>query len=283
MKSDLTDLVVWITGASGGIGLALADAFAEEGARLVLHANSQPERLERWVRERRVADRALVHTADVTEPRALDELVDHARAQFGRVDVCIANAGVWPDADLPLHDMSIERIRHVLDVNLMGAMWTARAFLRGLAADGPRTDGRAASLCFIGSTAGRFGEAGHVEYATSKAALHGLLRSLKNEIVHLDPFGRVNMVEPGWTVTPMAADELEHPGTIERVLTTTPLRQLARPRDIANAVVFLSAPGLARHVTGEVLTLAGGMEGRTQWQTSEIDAARVRSRLNDER
>lgn len=275
----MQDMVVLVTGASGGIGRAVADAVAAEGARLVLHAGSQRAKLEAWMENRSWKDRALCLAADVRDPSAVDGLVDTAVERFGRLDVAVVNAGIWPPDDRPLHEMPIERVREVVDVNLLGAMWTTRSFLRALAAAGPRDDGRGASVCYVGSTAGRFGEAGHAEYATTKAALHGLVRSIKNEIVRLDPYGRVNMVEPGWTVTPMAKQALDDPETVPRVLSTIPIRQLARPEDIARAVVFLSAPALSRHVSGEILTVSGGMEGRLQWGQDAIDVDRVRARL----
>jgi 3-oxoacyl-[acyl-carrier protein] reductase len=134
----------------------------------------------------------------------------------------------------------------------------------------------------VGSTAGRFGEAGHCTYSVAKAGMYGLLRTLKNEIVALDPYGRVNMVEPGWTVTPMASAALEQAGVIEGVLRTMPLRQLARVEDIARAVLTLSSPRLSRHISGQRVTVAGGMEGRVQWAPEEIDPAAVRARLNQD-
>ena len=131
----------------------------------------------------------------------------------------------------------------------------------------------------MGSTAGKFGERGHVELAGSKAALVGILRTLKNEIVQLDPFGRVNLVEPGWTATSMAQEAMDNDETVRRALTTMPLRQIARPEDIARAVLFVSSPLLARHITGQTLTVAGGMEGRSQWERDDIILENVRSRL----
>jgi 3-oxoacyl-[acyl-carrier protein] reductase len=144
-------------------------------------------------------------------------------------------------------------------------MWTARAFLTALRRVGPRPDGHGASLIFIGSTAGRFGEAGHAEYAATKAALRGLMLSLKNEIVHVDPWARVNLVDPGWTVTPMAQAELEKTGQIPQITRTMPLRRVASPEDVAGAVLFFASPALSRHVSGEAITVAGGMEGRVLW------------------
>ena len=281
MDTRLEGLTVWITGASGGIGLALAEAFAKEGCRLVLHANTRGEILDAWVTEHALSDRAMVVTADVTSADAMSRQAQQAVERFGRIDIGVVNAGVWPSEDRRLDQMDPERVRRVIDINLIGAMWTARAFMGALARTGPRADERGASLCFIGSTAGRFGEAGHCEYSASKAAMYGLVRSLKNEIAQLDPYGRVNMVEPGWTVTPMAEATLQGEGVIESVVATMPVRQLARAADIARVVAVLCAPGISRHVSGEVVTVAGGMEGRVQWDASEVDADRVRRRLRE--
>lgn len=279
MDSGLGDSTVLVTGASGGIGRALAETFAGEGARLALLAGRRLAELEAWVARQPWRERALCLAADVARPAELEGAFARAVECFGRVDATIANAGLWPRESLLLHEAGEERIRGALDSNLFGALWTARAAMAQLARLGPRADGVGACLCFIGSTAGRFGERGHAEYAVAKAGLYGLVRTLKNEIVRLDPYGRANMVEPGWTVTHMARAELEQPGAIAGVARTMPLRQLARAADIARAVAFLCSPKLARHVSGEVLTVAGGMEGRVQWERDEIDEDSVRARL----
>jgi len=281
IDSALAGKTVLITGSAGGIGWAVAEAFAAEGSNLLLTANTNAAGLESALANVAWRERALACRADVTRPEQLESAVAEGLARFGRIDACVVNAGVWPAEDLRLDEMAPQRLRQTIEVNLLGALWTARAFLRGLARTGPRTDGQGASVTFIGSTAGRFGERFHVDYSVTKAALRGAVLSLKNEIVLIDPFGRVNMVEPGWTVTAMAEASLAVPGTIERVLRTTPVRQLARPEDIARAVLFLSSPSLARHVTGEILAVAGGMEGRVQWRTEEIDPVRVRNRLSE--
>ncbi len=278
LETGLQGLRVLITGASGGIGGAMAAAFAAEGCELILHAGTR----EQPLRERAEAESwtACVGSGDLRDPTTADAMIDLGIERFGGVDVCIANAGEWPEAEVPLAELDDDRIREVLEVNLLGTMWTARAFLAGLSR---RSDVRpevGASLCMTGSTAGRFGEAGHCTYAVAKAGMYGLLRTLKNEIVALDPYGRVNLVEPGWTVTPMARAALDRPGSIEGVLRTMPLRQLARPEDIARAVLVLSSPHLSRHVSGEALTVAGGMEGRVQWGPGDIDAEAVKRRLS---
>jgi 3-oxoacyl-[acyl-carrier protein] reductase len=243
-----TDKLCCITGASGGIGRALAEAFAARGARLLLLAHRNADALAAW------RGRARIAVADVRDPAALD-----AAMAGERIDICIANAGIFPSRDVGVHDLPDARIREVLDVNLLGSLFTARAFFRNLQAH----PGRDAALVFIGSTSARFGERGHAEYSASKAGLYGLLRSLKNEIVDLDPTGRVNLVEPGWTLTDMAKMAIDD-GTVSRALRTMPLRRVAAPEDIAEVVTFLASTA-ARHVTGEILTVAGGMEGRVRW------------------
>ncbi|MFO1011847.1 MAG: SDR family oxidoreductase [Planctomycetota bacterium] len=282
MDLQLSDKVVFVTGASGGIGRALALEFAAEGAKLALVGASKHAELEAWLATQPWKERALALHADTTSPLEVEVAMERAREHFGRVDVCVANAGRWtPEAKL-LHRADEQRIRANLEVNLFGSLWTARSFFAALARGAPRRDGHGACLLFVGSTAGRFGEKGHAEYATGKAALRGLMLTLKNEIVELDPWGRVNLIEPGWTVTHMARAALDEPGTIARVVRTMPLRQLARAKDVARAAVLLASPAASRHVTGETITVAGGMEGRVQWDAADIDEDRVRRRLSEE-
>jgi 3-oxoacyl-[acyl-carrier protein] reductase len=281
MELQLADKVVLITGASGGIGRALAEAFAAEGARLALLGFRQLDALRGWLDRRPWREQALALRADLTRPDEVRRAFADAAARLGRLDACVANAGRWPDEDRSLDEIPAERMRATLDDNLFSAIWTAAAFFAELRARGPRPDGHEASLVFIGSTAGRFGERGRVDYSIAKAGMLGLVRTLKHEIVALDPFGRVNMVEPGWTATPMARAALAQDGAIERVVRTMPLRQIARPEDIARAVVFLCSPAAARHVSGETLTVAGGMEGRVRWEAEEVDPTAVRRRLDE--
>lgn len=258
MDLGLGNKVAFVTGASGGIGQALIRAFAEEDARVAGLSRSPalaPTDEARW----------MWLAGDVRCAADLDDAMSEIERQWKRVDVCVVNAGIWPTTAVPLDEMEEERVRDVLETDLLGATWTARAFLRSLRRTGPRRDGHGASLIFIGSTAGRFGERGHAEYATCKAALRGLLLSLKNEIVALDPSGRVNLVEPGWTLTPMAQEAIDEGSPVEAATRTMPLRRLATTEDVAAAVLFFASPVMAGHITGESLTVAGGMEGRVLW------------------
>lgn len=279
MDLQLEDKTILITGASGGIGRAMAEAFAAEGARLVLHGHRAIADLEAWLGQQAWSERALVVSAEIGSQEQVAAALDAGRRHFGRIDVAVANAGVWPAEDRPLWELEPERLRRTLEVNLLGAVWTAREFLRGLAEDGPRGDGHGACLLFTGSTAGEFGERDHADYATSKAALVGLMRTLKNEIVRLDPWGRVNLIQPGWTVTEMARKSLDEPGVAQRVVRTMPLRQIGRAADVARTAVFLASPFAARHLSGQTITVAGGMEGRVLWEAEEVDRDEVLRRL----
>jgi 3-oxoacyl-[acyl-carrier protein] reductase len=254
METGLAGKRVVVTGASGGIGSACARAFAAEGARVAIHYHRGRERAEAVAAE---LGGAPVIGADLTDEAQVDELFAQARDALGGVDVCAAVAGVWPSADEPVWELSLERWEATLRANLTATFLTARAFLREVERNGH------GNLVLVGSTAGRFGEAGHADYAAAKSAIQtGLLLSLKNEIVRVAPNGRVNAVAPGWTVSPMTRGALD-PADVERITRTMALRKVASTDDIARAVVVLASDELSGHVTGQLVTVAGGMEGRT--------------------
>ncbi|MBX2798872.1 MAG: SDR family oxidoreductase [Myxococcales bacterium] len=259
MKLDLHDHVILVTGASGGIGGAIARTLAGAGATVVAHGHRGFDGLKPW------CEPLGIHTerGDLSDPQAVDALFERLVATHGRVDGVACNAGRWPVPDLHLHDTSVASLRETIEDCLWTAMWTARSWMASLANTGPRADGIGGSLVFTGSTAGRFGEPGHAAYATAKAALHGLMCSLKNEVVHHDPWARVNLVQPGWTATDAVRDALK-PDVVDGVTKTMALRRVASAQDIADSVCFLLSPA-ARHITSETLTVAGGMEGRLLW------------------
>jgi 3-oxoacyl-[acyl-carrier protein] reductase len=173
------------------------------------------------------------------------------------VDVCAAVAGTWPSEDVPAWDLPLERWEETLRENLTATFLTARTFLREVERNGH------GSLVLVGSTAGIFGEAGHADYAAAKSAiLGGLLLSLKNEITRIAPLGRVNAVAPGWTESPMTRG-LVDPARVHALSRTMALRKVAQPEDVAAQVVVLASDTLSGHVSGQVVVVAGGMEGRT--------------------
>lgn len=247
METGLDGKRVLVTGASGGIGSACARAFAAEGSQVVVHFHRGEDRARALATE---LGGAPVVQADLTNEAEVDALF----AEAGRLDVCAAVAGLWPSGDLPVWELPLERWRATIDANLTATFLTARGFLRQLDGDG--------ALVLVGSTAGLVGEAGHADYAAAKSALlGGLLLSLKNEVVRRSPLARVNAVAPGWTESPMTRGHVSEE-QVRRISRTMALRKVAQPEDVAAQVVVLASPLLSGHVTGQVVTVAGGMEGR---------------------
>lgn len=271
MNTELAEKVVVVTGASGGIGSAIARRFAEEGVRLVLHYRSNRESVEKLCRGLSKVDTFVVR-ADLTKESDVHRLFGAAMKRFGRVDTLVANAGSWETRDVPLHEMPLKQWRATMDAVLTSTFLCAREFFKLVAKQ------RHGNAVLIASTAGVFGEAGHADYAAAKAAMaYGLTRTLKNEIVRIAPHtknycgGRVNCVCPGWTMVPRNVAKLGNAAVVKKVTATMALPQIARPDDIANLVVFLSSDKLARHITGQTVLVAGGMEGRWLWQPAEVN------------
>jgi 3-oxoacyl-[acyl-carrier protein] reductase len=252
VDAGLAGTGVLVTGGSGGIGAACARAFAAEGARVAVHYHRGEERAAAVAAE--LGGMAL--GADLTDEVEAGRLFEEARAALGRVDVCAAVAGAWPSEDVPVWQLDLARWEATLRANLTATFLTARGFLREVERNG------AGSLVLVGSTAGLVGEAGHADYAAAKSAITGgLLLSLKNEAVRIAPGARVNAVAPGWTESPMTRGHVD-PERVRRITRTMALRKVAQPEDIAAAVVVLASDRLSGHVTGQVVTVAGGMEGR---------------------
>jgi 3-oxoacyl-[acyl-carrier protein] reductase len=253
VETGLSGKRVLVTGASGGIGAATARAFAAEGARLALHYHRGRDRAEALAAE---LEDAVAIGADLTREDEVDRAFGEAVDALGGLDVCAAVAGVWPRPDEPVWELGVERWRATLDANLTSAFLTARAFLREVAKSGH------GNLVVVGSTAGLVGEAGHADYAAAKSAVvGGLLLSMKNEIVRVAPRARVNAVCPGWTESPMTRGALE-PERVATITRTMALRKVAQPEDVAHQIVVLASDEISGHVTGQIVVVAGGMEGR---------------------
>jgi len=264
-----------VTGASGGIGSAIARKFAEEGARLILHYYSNHKAIESLQRDLKGVETMAIR-GDLARESDVRRLFKKAVARFGHVDTLVANAGYWEMESVPLHLKTLNEWRSTLDGILTSVFLTTREHLLHVA---KRKRG---NLVLIGSTAAVFGEAGHADYAAGKAAVaFGLTRTLKNELSRLAPHtktycgGRVNCVCPGWTVVPRNEKRLKDFAMARRVTATMALPQIGRPDDMAHMVVFLASDHLARHITGQTVVIAGGMEGRLLWQPAEIDATAV--------
>lgn len=258
LDAGLQDVHVLVTGASGGIGIEVARTFLQLGAKVSAHYNSSPRELS----DIRSSNLKAIQ-AEVTREADITTLFDVAEAAYGTpVQILIVNHGVWPTQPVELADMTLSQWRNTHAVNLDGSFLLCREFLTRLRGKDARVLD-AVSICFIGSTAGKFGEADHADYSSSKSALmYGLTRSLKNEIVRIAPKGRVNSIDPGYVKTPLVEEVTKDEKLMAVALASTPLRKTALPSDIANQVILISSPTLSGHLTGVNLAVDGGMEGR---------------------
>ena len=264
MDTGLSGKHVVITGASGGIGLETVKVFLSEGARVTGTYNSSMRELDslqdKW------QNQLLPVKTDQTEESEVESLFEQANEKFGRVDILVANAGIANHEGKAIQDMSLEQWEKTISVNLTGSFLCSKYFFANL----EKYEGETASLILVGSTAGFFGEAWYSDYATSKAGMHGLMMSLKNEITHIAPKGRVNLVNPGWTLTPMAEEALTDKDMVTRILQTIPMRKTATPQDISSAILYFASDILSGHVSGQTINVAGGMEGRVLFTPREI-------------
>lgn len=252
MDTGLAGKGVLVTGGAGGIGTEIVRAFAQEGAKVAVHYHTSRDAAVELAAE--IDSVAL--GADLTDEAEADALIPAAVEALGRLDVVCANAGWWPPDDTPIWEMGLDRWYKTLDANLTTTFLTARAFLRHAAVT------KTGSLILTASTAGQFGEAGHSDYAAAKGALQsGLLLSLKNEAARIGDGVRVNAINPGWIMTPRKQGSVTQ-DHIEWATATMSLKKLGTPQDVAAAAVMLASDTISGHLSGQVITVAGGMEGR---------------------
>jgi 3-oxoacyl-[acyl-carrier protein] reductase len=235
-----------VTGGSRGIGRAVALQLARVGADVALSYLSRAAEAESVAAEiTALGHRAVTFGGDLADAATCDRMAGVVGDAFGRLDIFVANAGIWPSEEVLLGALSHERWRTTISANLDAVFLSTRAAL-GLMGPGGR-------VVLVSSTAGQRGEAFHGDYAATKGAVIALTKSLAIEYA---PDILVNCVAPGWVDTEMCEPAFAGEGR-ERVRQTIPLRRIPSPEDIAGPIVFLCSD-LARHVTGEVLNVNGG-------------------------
>lgn len=253
MNSDLEGKVVLVTGGAGGIGSVISKSFAEQGAKVIVHYNNSKENAEKISKE----INGFAVNADLTDSEQTKELFNSIIQKEGKIDICIANAGKYPKDYAPLWEIDSDRWNNTISTNLSLTYNTSRYFLKHAA------ETKKGSLVLIGSTAGLYGEAGHADYAAAKGAItSGLLRTMKNDAAQIGNGVRVNAIAPGWTVSQKKIDEGLDQTRVNRITSTMSLKKLAKPEDVANSAIMLASDSLSGHITGQVIEIAGGMEGR---------------------
>ena len=240
-------LTIWVTGSSRGIGLAIAERFALDGHRVVLHCRERVSALRAQLDTLRTRGCSVMGVCgDVSSAADVSRMLSEIHAYFGPVEGLVLNAGVALPQKL-LTDCTLAEISRVLEVNTLGAMLTAQAVVPDMVAK------KRGSIVCISSYFGVIGSSCEVPYSASKAALGGFTRALAKELA---PSGvRVNCIAPGFVPTEMnAAFDAAAQDAIRRDI---PLETLGRPEDIADAAQFLLLD-TARFITGQVLCVDGG-------------------------
>jgi 3-oxoacyl-[acyl-carrier protein] reductase len=244
MNQDLSGEIALVTGASRGIGAAIADTLAARGAKVVGTATSEAG--AQAIGERMTAHGGVGRVLDVTDAAAVEALIDAIGKEFGAVSVLVNNAGITRDQ--LLMRMKDEDWDAVIDANLSSVFRTSKAVMRGM------MKARKGRIISIASVVGLTGNAGQTNYTAAKAGIIGFSKSLAREIG-----GRgitVNVIAPGFIETDMtrALPEAQK----EAMLAQIALARLGSPADIAEAVAFLASPAAA-YITGETLHVNGGM------------------------
>ena len=244
--STLANQVAVVTGAGRGIGRAIALKFAQAGADVVCVSRTAANSEKVAGEVVALGRKAWAVAVDVADAKAVAAAGDKILRDTGRVDILVNNAGITRDG--LLMRMSEEDWDAVLDTNLKGAFAFTKAFTRAFLKQ------RSGRIINISSIIGLMGNAGQCNYAASKAALFGFTRSVARELGSRGI--TANAIAPGFVETDMTAklDEKTRAGLLGQI----PLNALGQPEDIAEAALFLAGPG-ARYITGQVLTVDGGM------------------------
>lgn len=239
--------VALITGASRGIGLAIAQMFLAAGASCLLTGRSQTEGVTALLAE--YPDRAAWHAADVTGEDAPEAMVAATLDRFGRLDVLVNNAGIADDGDF--HDFDDARLRAIMEVNLMAPFRIARAAVRPMLAQGR------GAIVNIGSISAEVANKPQLQvaYNASKAAVHQMTRVMAFEYAARGI--RVNALAPGYVVSDMTAGGIARPEWNRIWTENTPMGRFARPEEMASCALFLASDA-ASYVTGAVLVADGG-------------------------
>jgi 3-oxoacyl-[acyl-carrier protein] reductase len=250
MEINLNDQVVVITGGSRGIGAATVRLFARAGARVVFSYRKASRQAREMVREcDRDGARVVAIRADVSRMVGAKRLVDAALERFGRLDILVANAGIWNAEPAAIEKMTEKQWDEMMAINLKGVYSVIHCAVPRMMRQ------KSGRIIAVSSTAGQRGEAFHTHYGASKGGIISLVKGLSTELAPHNIL--VNCVAPGWVNTDMAAKVVANRREYVQETRIIPLGRFARPEEIAMPILFLASE-MASYMTGEVLNVNGG-------------------------
>ncbi len=246
LKVDLSGQVALVTGASQGLGRAMAIALAASGAHVVAVARNAAKLQETMDAISAAGGQGEIRPCDVSQREAVDALIESVAEQHGKLSILVNNAGITRDTLLP--SMSDDQWDDVINTNLRGAFLFTRAASRFM------MRARYGRIINIASVSGLIGNAGQCNYSASKAGLIGMTRSLSKELGKRNV--TVNAVAPGFIESDMT--KALGPALLDEVKKRIPAARIGKPEEVAACVLFLASRA-AGYVTGQVLTVDGGM------------------------
>jgi 3-oxoacyl-[acyl-carrier protein] reductase len=252
---SLPGKVALISGGSRGIGAAAVRLFVAAGAKVAFNYRSARAQADALVKECGASSCYAIES-DLNNAEASRSLVGETVRHFGRLDILVANHGVWPAEDVAIESMPDEQWRSTMAVNLDGVFGLVKHAVAQMKSQShASTSGANGHIVLISSTSGQRGEAFHCDYSATKGAIISLTKSLASELA---PSGiYANCVAPGWVNTDMSAATLADPNAGEKIRRTIPLGRAATPEEIAAPVLFLCTP-YAGFITGEIFNVNGG-------------------------
>ena len=252
MHLSLSGKVALITGGSRGIGAATVRMFTAAGAKVAFSYQKARSQADALAKECGENCRAVASTLD--RPNSARALVAEAVKYFGRLDILVANHGVWLGQDVAIDKMTDEQWRSTLSINLDAVFGLVKHTVAQMKKQ-PRTGSAAGHIVLISSTSGQRGEAFHCDYSSTKGAIISMTKSLSSELAPVGIY--VNCVAPGWVETDMSRATLEDPKTGDPVRRTIPLGRVGKPEEIAAPVLFLCTEH-AGFISGEIFNVNGG-------------------------
>ncbi len=250
---SLSGKVALITGGSRGIGAATVRMCAAAGASVVFNYRKAKAEAERLVRECG-ENNCVALPCDLTGTETARELVAATVKRFGRLDILVANHGIWPPEGKSIDQMSEAQWHSTVATNLDSVFALIKHSVAQMKKQG-KSGSAAGHIVLVSSTAGQRGEAFHCDYAATKGALISMVKGLSTELAHDAIY--VNCVAPGWVDTDMSTPALNDPETRDAIFATIPLGRVGKPEEIAAPILFLCTEHAA-FITGEVFNVNGG-------------------------